>query len=315
MPRHCYNPKTKHHQITRTSFNDSTMAWQKSPQGNQWFIMVGPSLGVSTMISLLELDLLLEWHEFVGVVVELLWSIWIDLECVLIEKSVDHTNIINIVVSIRYNSNLKIFNNSNSPPILQPKNGLYHDRIPTLNHLVNTELLDERHPGWSPLPIVPSHSKPSMMTVDTARWWQGEVGCFWVKSCSLTWKTAMILWLKTYVNSTWQRKIVTPSCKHNFIYSIFIVKCCWIFHCDGIKSWHTQRNFDIEHEAGRYLFQLERDEKELSRNNHPCVGLLNSFTISQKQVMMAQNPPVFLAAIHHINCRCPSVQQETMALR
>ena len=219
---------------------------------------------------------------------------------------------INIVVSVRYN--LKIFNNSNSPPILLPKNRVYHDRIPTLNHLVNTELLDKRHPGRSPL-LVPSHSKPSMMTVDTARWWQGEVGCFWVKSCSLTWKTAMILWLKTYVNSTWQRKIVTPSCKHNFIYSIFIVKCCWIFHCDGIKSWHTQRNFDIEHEAGRYLFQLERDEKELSRNNHPCVGLLNSFTISQKQVMMAQNPPVFLAAIHHINCRCPSVQQETMALR
>lgn len=179
MPRHCYNPKTKHHQITRTSFNDSTMAWQKSPQGNQWFIMLGPSLGCSYN----------DFTFWVGSTVGVTWICWSC--CGVVMKHLNrfrmcldwkisgsHRCRINIVVSIRYNSNLKIFNTSNSPPILQPKNRVYHDRIPTLNHLVNTELLEERHPARSPL-LVPSHSKPSMMTVDTARWWQGKVGCFW----------------------------------------------------------------------------------------------------------------------------------------
>ena len=171
-----------------------------------------------------------------------------------------------IVVSIRYNSNLKIFNNSSIAPILQPRNRVYYDRIPTLNHVVNPELWMKGTPIGRPSPLCP--------VTQSHRWWRWILRgdsrersvVFGVKSCSLTWKTAMILWLKTYATSTWQRKIVTPSWRHNFTCSIFIVKCCWIFHCDGIKSWHTQRNFDIEHEAGRYMFQLERDEKELSRN-------------------------------------------------
>ena len=110
LPSHCYNPKTKHHQITRTSFNDSTMAWQKSPQISDSSLIsrwVGSTVGVTWI----------RWS-CCGVAVKH----WIEIRMCLDWKIIGwHRYSINIMVSTRYNFNLKNLQQFQYSTILQLK--------------------------------------------------------------------------------------------------------------------------------------------------------------------------------------------------